>query len=171
METAAPELLSAAARAAIDREIEKYPAGKQASAVMGALRIAQREKGYLAPETIEYVAAYLSLPAIRAYEVATFYNMYDLKPVGKHKLCLCTNLPCLLNGAAKTAVALKDQLGIGFGETSSGGEWTLVEGECFGACVAAPAIIVNNETMHENISADKVAGFLRQLKNAGSSAE
>lgn len=170
-EVAAPELLSAEARAAIDREIGKYPAGKQASAVMAALRIAQREKGYLAPETIEYVAAYLSLPAIRAYEVATFYNMYDLKPVGRHKLCLCTNLPCLLGGAAKTAAALQSQLGIGFGETSADGEWTLAEGECFGACVAAPAIIVNNENMHENISADKVAVFLQQLKAAGESSD
>lgn len=156
-------LLSDSARAAIDREVAKYPEGKQASAVMSALRIAQKEKGYLANETIEYVAAYLSIPAIRAYEVATFYNMYDLKPVGRRKLCLCTNLPCLLAGAQRTADALQQQLGIGFGETSADGEWTLQEGECFGACAAAPAIIVNNEVMHENITPERVADFLKEI--------
>ena len=160
-------ILSAEARMAIDREIAKYPPGRQASAVMSALRIAQKERGYLANETIEYVASYLSIPAIRAYEVATFYNMYDLAPVGRCKLCLCTNLPCLLAGAEKTATALKQKLGIAFGETSADGEWTLKEGECFGACAAAPAIIVNNEIMHENITADKVPGFLQSLKNGG----
>ena len=158
-------ILSAEAQAAIDREISKYPPGRQGSAVMSALRIAQKEKGYLANETIEYVASYLSIPAIRAYDVATFSNMYNLAPVGRHKLCLCTNLPCLLAGAQKTATVLKQQLGIAFGETSDDGEWTLKEGECFGACAAAPAIIVNNEVMHENITADKVPGFLQSLKN------
>ncbi|MCH9758353.1 MAG: NADH-quinone oxidoreductase subunit NuoE [Proteobacteria bacterium] len=156
-------VLSAEALAAIDYEVAKYPAGKQASAVMSALRIAQKEKGYLANETIEYVAAYLSIPAIRAFEVATFYNMYDLKPVGQNKLCLCTNLPCMLNGALKTAAELKKQLGIDFGETTADGEWTLKEGECFGACAAAPAIIVNNEKMFENITPDKVATFLQEV--------
>ena len=82
--------LSVDSLAAIDHEIAKYPKGKQASAVMSALRIAQKERGWLAKETIEFVANYLSIPAIRAYEVATFYNMYDLKPTGKRKLCLCT---------------------------------------------------------------------------------
>lgn len=156
--------LSREALAAIDREIAKYPPGRQASAVMSALRIAQKEKGYLANATIEYVAAYLQIPAIRAFEVATFYNMYDLKPVGRHKLCLCTNLPCLLGGAQKTAAALQAALGIGFGETSADGEWTLRAGECFGACAAAPAIIVNNEEMHENVQADEVPAFLEKLK-------
>ena len=99
--------LSVDSLAAIDHEIAKYPKGKQASAVMSALRIAQKERGWLAKETIEFVANYLSIPAIRAYEVATFYNMYDLKPTGKRKLCLCTNLPCALMGAMKTAKALK----------------------------------------------------------------
>lgn len=157
-------LLSETARAAIDREVAKYPHGKQASAVMSALRIAQKEKGYLAQETIEYVAAYLSIPAVRAYEVATFYNMYDLAPIGRRKLCLCTNLPCLLGGAQRTAAELEKQLGIKMGETSTDGEWTLKEGECFGACGGAPVVIVNNEVMHEGISADKVADFLRRVK-------
>lgn len=159
------ELLSPQALSAIDREVAKYPPGRQASAVMSALRIAQKEKGYLANDTIAYVADYLSIPAIRAYEVASFYNMYDLKPVGRHKLCICTNLPCLLRGAMQTANALKAQLQLEFGETSADGEWTLKEGECFGACSAAPAIIVNNEVMHENITSDQVAAFLQSLKS------
>ena len=159
--------LSAEALAAIDREVQKYPKGKQASAVMSALRIAQKEKGWLSAETIEYVAEYLDIPAIRALEVATFYNMYNLKPVGRHKLCLCTNLPCALMGAEETAAALKSALGIDFGETTADGEWTLKEGECFGACNDAPLIIENNETMHEKITAAKIPAFLAKLKGDG----
>ena len=155
-------LLSDKSLAAIDHEVAKYPAGKQASAVMSALRIAQQEKGWLANEVIEFVAAYLSIPAIRAYEVATFYNMYDLKPVGKRKLCLCTNLPCALMGAIKTAAALREQLGVDFGETTADKAWTLQEGECVGACGDGPVIIINNEKMHGNITADKVAEFLEK---------
>lgn len=151
--------------AKIDREIAKYPAGRQASAVMSALRIAQQEKGWLANETIEFVAAYLSIPAIRAFEVATFYNMYELKPAGRRKLCLCTNLPCMLMGAMKTAAALKAQLGIDFGETSEDKEWTLKEGECFGACGDGPVVIVNNEKMHAKVTEDKVAAFLAAVKS------
>ena len=158
-----PSPLSAAARAAIDREVAKYPRGRQASAVMSALRIAQQEKGHLAQETIEYVAAYLDIPAVRAYEVATFYNMYDLSPVGRRKLCLCTNLPCLLGGAQRTQQALEAQLGIKTGETTADGEWTLKEGECFGACGGAPVVIVNNEKMHEGVTAEKVEEFLAGL--------
>lgn len=159
---------SAAAQAELEAEIRKYPAGRQASAVMSALRIAQRENGgHLSNAAIECVAAALSIPAIRAYEVATFYNMYELKPVGRRKLCLCTNLPCLLAGAQKTAAALQARLGIGFGDTTADGEWTLKEGECFGACAAAPAIIVNNEVMHENITAERVDDFLSKLKEGG----
>ncbi|MGI9337170.1 MAG: NADH-quinone oxidoreductase subunit NuoE [Gammaproteobacteria bacterium] len=159
--------LSAASLAAIDREVAKYPKGRQASAVMSALRIAQKEKGWLSAETIEYVASYLHIPAIRALEVATFYNMYDLKPVGRHKLCVCTNLPCALMGAEETAAALKAALGVDFGGTTADGEWTLKEGECFGACADAPLVIVNNEKMHEKITVDKIPQFLAKLKGDG----
>ncbi|MDM5146837.1 NADH-quinone oxidoreductase subunit NuoE [Candidatus Persebacteraceae bacterium Df01] len=162
--------LSAESLAAIDREMEKYPPGKQASAVMSALRIAQKEKGWLADDTIAFVAEYLKIPAIRAYEVATFYNMYDLKPVGRNKLCLCTNLPCMLMGATETAAALKEALGVDFGETTADDEWTLREGECFGACGDAPAIIVNNEKIHSGITAEKVPGFLRKLRQQNDNA-
>lgn len=160
----AESVLSPEALAAIDREVAKYPPGKGASAVMSALRIAQKEKGYLAKETIAFVASYLQIPTIRAYEVATFYNMYDLKPVGRRKLCLCTNLPCALMGAMKTAAALQKELGVGFGETTPDNEWTLTEGECFGACGDGPVVIVNNEKMHTKVTEDKVADFLRAAK-------
>lgn len=156
--------LSAEALSAIDREIAKYPDYGHASALMSALRIAQKEKGWLSKEAIAFVADYLGVPQIRALEVATFYNMYDLKPVGKNKLCLCTNLPCALMGAIKTKAALEEALGISFGQTTEDGEWTLQEGECFGACADAPAIIVNNEKMKSKITPEKVPEFLEQLK-------
>ena len=156
--------LSAESLAAIDREIAKYPRGRQASAVMSALRIAQKEQGWLRRETIEFVADYLKIPAIRALEVATFYNMYDTKPVGRRKLCLCTNLPCALRGAMKTKAALEAALGVSCGETTADGEWTLKEGECFGACGDAPAVIFNNETLRGKITADKVPALLAELK-------
>ncbi|MGI9305806.1 MAG: NAD(P)H-dependent oxidoreductase subunit E, partial [Gammaproteobacteria bacterium] len=111
--------LSAESLAAIDREIAKYPKGRAESAVMSALRIAQKEKRWLSKETIAFVAQYLDIPAIRAYEVASFYNMYDLKPVGRRKLCVCTNLPCALMGAMKTRAALEENLQISCGETTA----------------------------------------------------
>ena len=157
-------LLSRESLDAIDRELRKYPPEHRQSAVMSALRIAQKEKGWLSNETIEHVAGYLGVPAIRALEVATFYNMYDLKPVGRHKLCVCTNIPCALMGAVTTAEKLKETLGIGFGETTPDGEFTLVEGECFGACCDAPLVIVNNERMHTKITAPKVGEFLDGLR-------
>ena len=157
--------LSAEARTQIDREISKYPPGKRASAVMSALRIVQKERGgWLNHEAIEAVADYLDIPAIRAYEVATFYNMYALKPVGRRKICLCTNLPCLLMGAGETGRALKDTLGIGYGETTADGAITLVEGECFGACGSAPVAIIDNEKMVEGLDGERVAALLAELR-------
>lgn len=158
-------LLSARARALIDRELAKYPPDQRGSAAISALRIAQEEKGWLATETIEFVADYLGIPAIRAFEVASFYGMFDLRPVGKYKICLCTNLPCALSGADDTAAAFKKELGVEFGETTADGLFTLKEGECFGACVEAPVVIINNRKMRGKIAADQVADFIRDLKN------
>src|SRR5512143_3749691 len=123
-------MLSQESLAAIDAEIAKYPADQKPSAAMGALRIAQTEHGWLRPELSEYVADYLEMPPIAAYEVATFYNMYDTQPVGRHKIAVCTNLPCALRGANEIAEHLKQRLGIGFGETTEDGRYTLKEGEC-----------------------------------------
>jgi NADH-quinone oxidoreductase subunit E len=148
----------------IDIEVAKYPAGLQQSAVMAALRIAQEEKGWLAGETIEFVAGYLGMPAIAAYEVASFYNMYDLQPVGKYKITVCTNLPCALSGGVHAADYLKEKLGIDFNETTSDGKFTLKEGECMGACGDAPVMLVNNIRMKSFMTPDEIEKLLAECK-------
>ena len=157
-------MLSSESLALIDAEVAKYPAEQKQSAVMSALRIAQAEKGWLKPELIEYVADYLGMPAIAAYEVATFYNMYDTRPVGRHKITLCTNLPCMLMGAGELGEHLKERLGIGFGETTGDGRFTLKEGECMGACGDAPMCLHNNHVMHTHLTPEKVDDLLDKLK-------
>ena len=157
-------MLSSESLALIDLEIAKYPAEQKQSAVMGALRIAQTEKGWLKPDLIEYVANYLEMPAIAAYEVATFYNMYDLAPVGRNKVTLCTNLPCQLQGADKIAEHMQAKLGIGFGETSADGRYTLKEGECMGACGHGPLCLHNNHTMHDHLTPESVDKLLDEMK-------
>jgi len=156
--------LSPEAYRAIDREIAKYPTERRQSAVMAALAIAQDEHGWLSKELIEEVADYLGMPAIAVYEVATFYNMYDLAPVGRNKLTLCTNLPCALSGANVAAAHLKEALGIGFGETSADGEFTLKEGECLGACGDAPVLLVNNHRMCGFMSGERLDALIVELK-------
>jgi NADH-quinone oxidoreductase subunit E len=148
----------------IDVEVAKYPAGMQQSAVMAALRIAQEEKGWLAGETIDFVAAYLGMPAIAAYEVASFYNMYDLHPVGKYKLTVCTNLPCALSGGVHAADYLKQKLGIDFNETTPDGKFTLKEGECMGACGDAPVMLVNNIRMKSFMTPEEIEKLLAECK-------
>lgn len=140
-------MLSAESLQQIDTELAKFPADQRRSALLSALRIAQVEKGWLAPETIAYVAAYIGVAEAAAYEVATFYNMYNLEPVGKYKLTVCTNLPCALRGGVDAGEYLKQKLGIGYGETTSDGLFTLIEGECMGACGNAPVMLVNNHKM------------------------
>ena len=137
-------MLSAESQKRIDNEIAKYPAGQKQSAVMAALRIAQEQNGWLSPEAVEAVAGYLEMAPMAVYEVASFYNMYDLAPVGKYKLTVCTNLPCALSGGVHAAEYLKQKLGIDFNETTPDGKFTLKEGECMGACGDAPVVIVNN---------------------------
>jgi NADH-quinone oxidoreductase subunit E len=159
--------LSAEACRRIDREIAKFPAGHQQSAVMAALAIAQDEHGWLSEEVIAAVAAYLQMAPIAVYEVATFYNMYDLKPPGRCKLTLCTNLPCALSGATQAAEQLKRRLGIGFGETTADGQFTLKEGECLGACGDAPVLLVNNKRMESFLSAERLDALLDELRRAG----
>src|SRR5262245_58435440 len=123
-------MLSAESLKKIDREVTKYPADQKQSAVMSALAIAQDEKGWLSTETMDFVAQYLSMPAIAVYEVATFYTMYNLQPIGKHKVTICTNLPCALSGANEAAEHLKRKLGIEFNQTTKDGQFSLKEGEC-----------------------------------------
>ena len=156
--------LSADSLKKIDKEVAKYPADQKQSAVMGALIIAQDEKGWLSTETMDYVAKYLGLPPVLVYEVASFYTMYNLKPTGRHKLTICTCLPCGLQGALDAADHLQAKLGIGFNETTPDGRFTLKEGECMGACAMAPVLLVNNKKMHDYMSNEKLDQLLEKLK-------
>jgi NADH-quinone oxidoreductase subunit E len=157
-------VLSPEALAKIDEAIAKYPPDRRQSAVMAALTIAQDEKGWLSTETMDFVARYLGMPAIAVYEVASFYTLYDLAPVGKWKLTICTNLPCALQGANIAAAHLKQKLGIGFNETTGDGLFTLKEGECFGACGDAPVVLMNNKRMLCAMSPERIDELLKDLK-------
>ena len=148
----------------IDKEIAKYPADQKQSAVMMALIMAQDEKGWLSTETMDFVASYLGMAPVAVYEVATFYGMYNLQPTGRHKLTICTCLPCGLQGSLDAADHLKARLGIDFGETTGDGRFTLKEGECMGACAMAPVILVNNKKMHDTMSNPKIDRLLKELK-------
>lgn len=148
----------------IDFEIAKYPADQKQSAVMSALAIAQDEKGWLANEIMDFIANYLGMPSIAVYEVATFYNMYNLEPVGQNKITVCTNLPCALSGGSDAANYLKQKLGIDFNQTTTDGKFTLREGECMGACGDAPVLLVNNKRMCSFMSKEKIDIMLEELK-------
>ena len=150
----------------IDREIAKYPPGQKQSAVMSALIIAQDEKGWLSTELMDYVAAYLDMPPVAVYEVATFYSMYNLQKTGKYKLTVCTCLPCGLQGALDAADHLREKLGVDFNETTPDGRFTLKEGECMGACAMAPVVLVNNKKMHDYMSKEKLDELIERLRNA-----
>ena len=164
-------MLNAESLKKIDAEIAKYPPAQKQSAVMSALRIAQQEKGWLAPETLEFVADYLGMPAIAVLEVASFYNMYDLAPVGRHKLTVCTNLPCALSGGVAAGEYLKKKLGIEYGETTPDGRFTLKEGECMGACGDAPVLIVNDRRMCSFMSNQKLDELVDELAQAAGRGE
>ncbi|MYM92962.1 NADH-quinone oxidoreductase subunit NuoE [Duganella vulcania] len=157
-------LLSEQCYKKIDRELAKYPADQRQSAVMAALAHAQVELGWISPETMQELADYIQMPAIAVQEVATFYNMYNLKPVGKHKISVCTNLPCALSGGVRAANHLKEKLGIDFRDTTGDGAFTLVEGECMGACGDAPVMLVNDQRMCSFMSNDKIDALVEELK-------
>lgn len=148
----------------IDREVAKYPADQKQSAVMAALEIVQGERGWLSQESLAEVAAYLEMPAMAVREVATFYNMYELSPVGKFKLTVCTNLPCALSGGVHAADYLKQKLGIEFNETTGDGLFTLKEGECMGACGDAPVMLMNNRRMCSFMTETEIDKLLAELK-------
>ncbi|MDR5834253.1 NADH-quinone oxidoreductase subunit NuoE [Caballeronia sp. LZ034LL] len=159
-------MISAEGLKEIDRAVAKYPAEQKQSAVMAALAVAQEEHGWLSPELMQFVADYLSMPPVAVQEVATFYTMYELRPVGKHKVTLCTILPCPrgpAGGSDSAAEYLKQKLGIDFGETTADGKFTLKEGECFGACGDAPVMLVNNHRMCSFMSREKIDQLLEEL--------
>lgn len=158
------ELLTEVSRKEIDTWVAKYPADKKQSAVMSALRIAQDQNaGYLNDDLIDAVAEYLEMESIAVYEVASFYSMYELKPVGEHKICVCTNISCMLCGSDKIVEHLEKKLGITFGEITKDGKFSLKEVECLGACVNAPMLQIG-ENYHENLTPEKIDKLLDSLK-------
>ena len=157
--------LSQEALKRIEREAAKYPPEQRQSAVMSALAIAQDEHHVLSNEVMEEVATVLRMPPVWVYEVATFYNMYNLKPtVGKYKVTICTNLPCALSGAEEAAKHLIKACGVaGFNETSADGRFTVKEGECMGACGDAPVVLHNNKRMLCAMTPERLDALLKDL--------
>ena len=154
----------------IARNVAKYPPEQKQSAVMAALIAAQTELGWVSPQVIATVAKILEMPTIAVDEVATFYNMYNTKPIGKYKLVICTNLPCQLTHGQTAANHLKDTLGIGFNETTPCGTFTLKEGECMGACGDSPVMLVNDKRMCSLMSNEKIDSLLSELRAEGKAA-
>ena len=143
--------------------IARYPEGRQASAVMPLLDLAQRQhKGWLPRAAMDHVARLLEMPKIRVYEVATFYTMYHLAPVGEYVVEVCTTTPCWLRGSDDVVAACKERLGIEFGETTADGKFSLLEVECLGACVNAPMIQVNDD-YYEDLTAQSTRVVLDAL--------
>jgi len=154
---------SAESRAVADKYIAKYPEGRQASAVLPLLDIAQRQNGgWLSRAAIEHVAEVLEMPYIRVQEVASFYSMFYLQPVGRHVVQVCTTTPCWLRGSDDIVAACSERLGIGLGETTADGNFTLIEVECLGACVNAPMMQINDD-FYEDLDKDSTKAILDAL--------
>ena len=147
----------------INRELKKYPADQRQSAVMSALRFVQDEKGWISTDDMADIAEYLGMPRMAVYEVATFYHMYNLKPMGKHTLTVCTNLSCTLCGALDVLAYIESKLGIKLGEVTADGKYGLREGECMGACKDAPLMTVNNKKLHGRMSKETIDQILAEL--------
>lgn len=146
-----------------DAQIAKYPEGKQQSAVMPLLDLAQRQNGgWVSKAAMDYLAEMLGMPPMKVYEVATFYSMYNLKPIGENHVQVCTTTPCWLNGSDGVVKACKKKLGIGFGETTADGKFTLSEVECLGACSNAPMIQVNDD-YYEDLTEESTESILDDL--------
>ncbi len=144
--------------------VARYPEGRQASATIALLDLAQRQNGgWLSGEAIEYVADYLDIAPIRVHEVATFYSMFNLKPVGKYFIQVCRTTPCWLCGSDDLTKLCRDKLGIGKGETTEDGLFTLVEVECLGACANAPMVQINDD-YYEDLTAERLSEILDALK-------
>ncbi len=156
-------LLSASTREHIDKWIKRYPAEQKQSGVFEALRLVQEENnGSLTVELMDAVADYLGMPAIAVYEVATFYTMYRLQPVGRHVIEVCTNVSCMLNNVDRVVDHLKQRLGIDLNETTADGKFTIKEVECLGACVSAPVCQVGKK-YYEHLTPEKVDEMLKVL--------
>lgn len=157
-------LIDDASRAEIDKWVAKYPVEQKQSAVMSALRIMQDANGgWLTPEIMDAIAEYLEMPSISVYEVATFYSMYEMKPVGKHKISVCTNVSCMLCGSDQIVSYLNNKLGIKFGEVTTDGRFSLKEVECLGSCGGAPMFQIGRD-YYENLTPAKVDEILEALE-------
>jgi len=156
-------MLSKESLAQIDREIAKYPPAHRASAVMAALRIVQAHHGWLSAELMDAVADYLGMAKIAVYEVASFYSMFETRPVGRHSVSICTNISCMLNGADDIVSHIENRLGIKTGESTPDGRIYLKqEEECLAACCGGPMLMVDH-VYHEYLSKEKVDQILDQL--------
>lgn len=149
---------------AIDEWTAKFPPEHKNSAVIPSLlQVQKNHNGWLPNSLIEEVADYLGMPRIAVYEVATFYSMLELKPVGKHKICVCTNISCMLRGSDKVVKHLEERLGISLGETTADGKFTLKEVECLASCVTAPMFQIGDD-FYENLTPQKIDKILEELK-------
>ena len=159
------DLLSAHARAEIDHWLTRYPPDRKQSAVLAALREVQHENGgYLTTELMDAVADYLDLPPIAVYEVASFYSMFELEPVGRHCIAVCTNISCMLRGSDTVLSYIERKLGIKLGESTPDGKFYLKkEEECLAACCGAPMMQVDH-VYHENLTPEKVDRILDSLE-------
>lgn len=148
----------------IDHWLAKYPADQRRSAIVKALLLVQAQNnGHLSEEAMNAAADYLRIPRVEAYEVATFYDQYNLKPIGKHKIAVCTNISCMLRGSDGIMQTIKDRLKIGPGETTKDGQFTLHEVECMAACGGAPMCQVDDKDYHENLTSEKMNQLIDQL--------
>jgi len=157
--------LSAHIREEIDRWVTRFPEGRQRSAVLAALRAAQHENdGFLTPALMDGIAAYLDLPAVQVYEVATFYSMFETEPCGRHHVSICTNVSCMLRGGEDLLRHAEKKLGIRVGESTPDGRVFLKqEEECLAACCGAPMMMVDH-VYHENLTPEKVDAILEGLE-------
>ncbi|MCG6940144.1 MAG: NADH-quinone oxidoreductase subunit NuoE [Thiohalocapsa sp.] len=156
-------LLTPELRAGIDKHVAKYPPEWKQSAVMPALTLVQDHNGgWLTRELMDQVAAYLDMPEVAVYEVASFYGMYDLEPVGRHKICVCNSISCMLGGAEALLEHIEKRHGVAPGETSKDGKFTVKEFECLGACRDAPVVMVD-KTYHESVTPDAIDKIISKL--------
>ena len=158
------QLFNADIRQQLDEWIAKYPAGQSQSSVIPSLHILQAaNNGWLSEPIMDALAVYLAMPAISVYEVATFYTMFELQEVGQHKINVCTNISCMLNGSEEVVEHLSKRLGAGLGATTSDGKFTLKEVECLGACCGAPMMQVDRD-YHEHLTVEKIDQILDGIK-------
>lgn len=160
-------IIQGAVKEEIDRWIAQYPVGQQKSAVMSGLTVIQdANSGHLTEELMDELADYLDIMPIEVYEVATFYSMYEHAPVGKHKICVCTNISCMLRGSDDVVSHLKKRLGVSdFKEVTADGQFSIKEVECLGACVGAPMFQIGDH-YHEHLTPEKIDAILDGLESA-----